>query len=530
MQFEQFTPDRTVLNLLRSASILRSSLLWLSCVSIILFLVGHIDTPTSMLLLVVVQAPIIYTIARLRTRIPHRTRPTSYSNAAVDFLANTMSIPKPRVLIRPGRGPSPQVRGTARRPAIVLTEEGLATWRARPDLHGVQLSHEMGHLWFRDLIRFNLVSTALLAFSCELAVFTIWSSMSGPRRLALGLGVGGLFLCVRSLLRSREFAADFFAAQVLGSEARDILPENEVHRSSAARLLRSHPSPAERRAAFSDTDLLFADLRLTLAGLGASCVSIYMDMRSLTDHLGIFWIRHLLISGTVIALAILVGSLIGQMLTVGVLSPDLEISLWIQSFVTGMFTLWWIAYESLTYRSLLLLLLAAVIVGNADRTWYRQNLIALLAVAAFAIHVHGYLLTITACTLIVILTYPIRMWAGPLLAAACVSLTTLPEVFNTFLYVLILAAVAGVSGKLLRFLAHIVLVVVADIENMGARRHLACQSIGPIVMVALLTCLLSKSAFTWLITTMSHSRVNLAVGILLAVLALRRRVVGGQVI
>ncbi len=165
---------------------------------------------------------------------------------------------------------SVQVRGTSREPIILASPKTLLLWEQDATIHRVQLAHEMAHVQASDLQRLYFISTGTLLCTGEvLVLLALGLEPNAGTRLSV-MFTAAIFLALLSLrafLRSREHAADFVAAEVLGSTARDSIPLVELKEGWSPKLLRTHPTPVERKRAFDNPNILLTDLNLPLFAL-----------------------------------------------------------------------------------------------------------------------------------------------------------------------------------------------------------------------------------------------------------------------
>ncbi|MDQ1711002.1 MAG: Peptidase family [Frankiaceae bacterium] len=331
--FGTWTPEPSVAAMIRGASGVRAAgptaflaggllLIWLDTGG------GALSALRTGCLLQVVAV-----IARFRCRVPKRSEPADYDDRALRALAMYMRTPVPSVRVIPRQGASIRVRGTATKPAIVLSPLSLLGWKRDPRSHGVQLAHEMGHVWAGDLGRFYFLSTGVL-FVAAFLLSAPWVLAPQLVRILL-LGLAASSVSLRSFLRSREHAADFLAAQVLGESARDALPETELHETSLPALLQPHPTPAQRRRAFGDPDILFAGLRVPMFAFGC-CTTFALVMVGLA-------VRRMTGASTttafevaVVAVAVVVLVTCGGMLAFATpLAPGHLLRSWLRWFLSG---------------------------------------------------------------------------------------------------------------------------------------------------------------------------------------------------
>jgi len=177
-----------------------------------------------------------------------------------------MAVKLPAVKKAQRTDESVRVRGPRHSPVILISPRSLTLWRRDYQIQAVQLAHEMGHIWARDLAKSRFLSVGV----CVVAVQLLWidSTSASPDPWLVLVGAVTALINLRSYLRSREHAADFIAARLLGAEARDALAETTTPEGWMPSLLRTHPSAEERRQAFNDPTALFLGLRLPLFAFG----------------------------------------------------------------------------------------------------------------------------------------------------------------------------------------------------------------------------------------------------------------------
>ena len=248
-----------------------------------------------------------------------------------------MKVPCPSVRIAARSDESVRLRGTITQPTILISPRSLLTWSRDSTAHAVQLSHEMGHVWAQDLGRSYFLSTGVLLLAAEVLPIAA-TSTAADLFLILAAAISAL-LSLRSFLQSREHAADFLAAQVLGASARDALPDADMVEDRLPRLLRAHPSPAQRRRAFGDPAILFSNMRLPMFSLG------YSGMFALDMTTAVY--RALIGGGSrtiplqvmLVPSTLFVGVLLGGLLRMGaVLVTKEQIKSWLRAFLLGALT------------------------------------------------------------------------------------------------------------------------------------------------------------------------------------------------
>ena len=144
-------------------------------------------------------------------------------------LARQASLPTPRVYVIPDDSPNAFATGRNPRYAAVAATEGILRLLAPHELEGV-IAHELAHVKHRDILISSIAATvaATIMMVARMAQFAaIFGGFGGrddrdggsPLALLATIIVGPLaaMLIQAAISRSREFAADRGAAQIVGS-------------------------------------------------------------------------------------------------------------------------------------------------------------------------------------------------------------------------------------------------------------------------------------------------------------------------
>ena len=144
-------------------------------------------------------------------------------------LARQASLPTPRVYVIPDDSPNAFATGRNPRHAAVAATEGILRLLAPHELEGV-IAHELAHVKHRDILISSVAATvaATIMMVSRMAQFAaIFGGFGGrddrdggsPLALLATIIVGPLaaMLIQAAISRSREFAADRGAAQIVGS-------------------------------------------------------------------------------------------------------------------------------------------------------------------------------------------------------------------------------------------------------------------------------------------------------------------------
>jgi hypothetical protein len=331
--FETWTPDPSVNGVLRSSSVVRTTGAYLFILAGSLYIWVTSTDRTTAGIAAVLQLSLISSIAGFRARVPRRAQPADYDSRALQFLAKSMRLPCPAVRVIDRDGQSVRLRGRTRQPTILLSPLSLLTWQRDPIVHSVQMAHEMGHLWARDLSRLYFLSTGVVLLTIEVIPFAA-RNRSSDLLLILVAALGAL-LSLRSFLRAREIGADFLAAQVLGANARDVLPDTDVAEREHFHFWQAHPSPSYRRKAFDEPSMLYADLRLPFFAFGYSC-ALALDMLSAGYRIGIGGGRTGALQVALFPTSVVVALVVGRLLACGAfLAPARQRKTWFRSFLVG---------------------------------------------------------------------------------------------------------------------------------------------------------------------------------------------------
>jgi hypothetical protein len=192
----------------------------------------------------------------------------------------------------------------------------------------------MGHLWAKDLGRYYFRSTGIVLFAVALLAYSNLKTSPG-NFLVTALGCWVALASLQSYLRSREHAADFLAAQVLGAAARDALIESDAVDGNRRRLFRTHPTLEQRREAFGDPAALFTNLRLPMFAFGY--LSVFAVDRAMASLHLIEPSLSLAAIFNAIALpaSAVVGLVIGGVLAYGVLGDSVYVRSWFRALFLG---------------------------------------------------------------------------------------------------------------------------------------------------------------------------------------------------
>lgn len=265
-QTEVWSADPTVLSLIAHSSRVRASVPLLFSASTLAYITILSGSARAGALTILGQLTIISTLAHFRARVPRKARPCDYDDKGLRILAYGMKTPLPKVMLLPSTQESVRVRGSRLKPVILISTATELLWRRDPGVHSVQLTHEMGHVWFGDVQKYYFRSTAALFLGSELLASIIVHPSNDKRVIAVATlaSIAGL----AAYLRSREHAADFLAAQVHGARIRDAFGDVPDTRRVWLPFLRTHPTPKERRLAFSQPERLFVSLNVPMFGAG----------------------------------------------------------------------------------------------------------------------------------------------------------------------------------------------------------------------------------------------------------------------
>lgn len=150
-------------------------------------------------------------------------------HAMVDRLSQRAGLPMPRVYVIPD--PSPNAFATGRSPshAAVAATEGILSVLDTRELEGV-IAHELTHVRNRDILIGSVAATvaaAIMSLAHMLQYAAIFGGVrggdrdEGPSPLAMILTIVlapiAAMLIQAAISRSREFAADAGAAEIVGS-------------------------------------------------------------------------------------------------------------------------------------------------------------------------------------------------------------------------------------------------------------------------------------------------------------------------
>ena len=144
-------------------------------------------------------------------------------------LARQASLPTPKVYVIPDDSPNAFATGRNPRHAAVAATEGILRLLSQNELEGV-IAHELAHVKHRDILISSVAATvaATIMMVARMAQFAAIFGGFGGRDDRDGGGVLGLLATIivgplaamliqAAISRSREFAADRGAAQIVGS-------------------------------------------------------------------------------------------------------------------------------------------------------------------------------------------------------------------------------------------------------------------------------------------------------------------------
>ncbi|GDX78229.1 protease HtpX [Deltaproteobacteria bacterium] len=142
-------------------------------------------------------------------------------HSMVAELAARAGLPMPKVYVVPGAMPNAFATGRNPAHAAVAVTEGILQIMPMEELRGV-LAHELAHVKNRDTLTSAVAAVVAGAISM-MANMLQWSLFLGDRREDRGVGLLTVFLAPLvatviqlAISRSREYAADEFAARLLG--------------------------------------------------------------------------------------------------------------------------------------------------------------------------------------------------------------------------------------------------------------------------------------------------------------------------
>ena len=223
--------------------------------------------------------------------------------AEVDSLSRAAGLPRPPDVLVDAVNPAVQgfVYGSRGRPRLGITGGLLVQQAVDPQAFRAVLRHELAHLANRDVpwtyftlsVWWSFVTVALLPITVVLAVSDLQYVFRLGWRMAL---LALLVLLVRnSVLRAREVYADARAA-AWGSRADldGLLAAEPAPQGRRHRLLRLHPTVAQRRTLLADSDGLFATDVFVAAAAGASAGIALMSIGAMAALVLPFWAANLL--------------------------------------------------------------------------------------------------------------------------------------------------------------------------------------------------------------------------------------------
>ena len=162
----------------------------------------------------------------------YRAQPVGPDHALYQMterLARQASLPTPKVYVIPDDSPNAFATGRNPRHAAVAATEGILRLLSPNELEGV-IAHELAHVKHRDILISSVAATvaATIMMVARMAQFAAIFGGFGGRDDRDGGGVLGLLATIivgplaamliqAAISRSREFAADRGAAQIVGS-------------------------------------------------------------------------------------------------------------------------------------------------------------------------------------------------------------------------------------------------------------------------------------------------------------------------
>lgn len=209
--------------------------LLLGLLSALLLVIGELLGGSSGLLLAFVLAVAMnfgsYWFSDKVVLAMYRARPVGPEHPLhqlTERLARQASLPTPRVYVIPDDSPNAFATGRNPRHAAVAATEGLLRLLSPSELEGV-IAHELAHVKHRDILISSVAATvaATIMMVARMAQFAaIFGGFGGrddrdggPLALLATIIVGPLaaMLIQAAISRSREFAADRGAAEIVGS-------------------------------------------------------------------------------------------------------------------------------------------------------------------------------------------------------------------------------------------------------------------------------------------------------------------------
>jgi heat shock protein HtpX len=216
------------------ANTVKTTLL-LGLLSALLLVIGELLGGSSGLLLAFVLAVVMnfgsYWFSDKVVLKMYRARPVGPEHPlyqTTERLARQASLPTPRVYVIPDDSPNAFATGRNPQHAAVAATEGILRLLAPHELEGV-IAHELAHVKHRDILISSVAATvaATIMMVARMAQFAaIFGGFGGrddrdggPLALLATIIVGPLaaMLIQAAISRSREFAADRGAAQIVGS-------------------------------------------------------------------------------------------------------------------------------------------------------------------------------------------------------------------------------------------------------------------------------------------------------------------------
>lgn len=220
----------------------------------------------------------LQTLARFFARKPRMyTREVTEHAGAVRALSARFLLKPPKILVTRSRYLPPiGIRGWHGDVAVVITTKTFVRWNQSADTRQVNLTHELAHIWARDLRLYywtRSLSVTSALFLILLAGLFAWNGDNAATlaRFALKIFVlaGLTLLAGRAYLRFREHVADISASIAMdevGKFRAELIDTKD--QTVLGRIIGTHPSPAARRAALFNPMLLLKSQRWSFLLLG----------------------------------------------------------------------------------------------------------------------------------------------------------------------------------------------------------------------------------------------------------------------